>query len=198
MSGNRGVALRGATESGGRSLSATPVWSANPGQRERSVVSAQPGPPRSSRRPERAASLARTSRQTHRRGYLPASPSKLDSDFVFAHPKWYREHFNAALRAAGITDHVRTFHDMRHTALTSLAAAGASPIAVMATAGHGSMQTTKRYLHLAGVTFGQEANALERRMLGELSSELSTNLGAPEHISEGLSDATMRPQTSAS
>ncbi len=32
---------------------------------------------------------------------------------------------------------LRTFHDMRRTALTNLAATGASPIAVMATAGHG-------------------------------------------------------------
>jgi integrase len=84
--------------------------------------------------------------------------------------------------------------DMRHTALTNLAAAGASPIAVMATAGHRSMQTTKRYLHLAGVTFQADADALERRLLGELS----TDLGAPETISGDVSDGTMRPHASAS
>ena len=42
---------------------------------------------------------------------------------------------------------------------------GASPIAVTATAGHRSMQTTKQYLHLAGVTFEQDAAALEARVL---------------------------------
>ena len=51
-------------------------------------------------------------------------------------------------------------------ALTNLAATGASPIAVMATAGHRSMQTTKQYVHLAGVVFRDEASALERRLLG--------------------------------
>jgi hypothetical protein len=36
----------------------------------------------------------------------------------------------------------------------------------MATAGHASMATTKRYLHLAGVTFKDDAEALEQRLLG--------------------------------
>ena len=100
---------------------------------------------------------------------------------MFAHPergtrldaKVYSADFAAALAEAGITDHVRPFHDMRHTALTNMAATGASPIAVMATAGHRSMQTTKRYLHLAGVVFRDDADALERRLL---STELSTDL----------------------
>jgi hypothetical protein len=55
---------------------------------------------------------------------------------------------------------------MRHTALMNLAATGASPIAVMATAGHRSMQTTKGYLHLAGIVFRDDAAALEQRLLG--------------------------------
>ena len=55
---------------------------------------------------------------------------------------------------------------MRHTALTNLAATGASPIAIMTTAGHRSMATTRGYLHLAGVVFRDEASALERRLLG--------------------------------
>lgn len=42
---------------------------------------------------------------------------------------------------------------------------GASPIAVTATAGHRSMQTTKQCLHLASVTFEQDAAALETRVL---------------------------------
>jgi hypothetical protein len=43
----------------------------------------------------------------------------------------------------------------------------------MATAGHRSTQTTKRYVHLAGVTFASDAAALERRLLAH---ELLTNL----------------------
>ena len=46
------------------------------------------------------------------------------------------------------------------------AAAGSGAIAVMAKVGHASMTTTKRYLHLAGVVFRDEAVALERRLLG--------------------------------
>jgi hypothetical protein len=36
---------------------------------------------------------------------------------------------------------------------------------LMARAGHSSMATTKGYLHLAGVVFRDEADALERRLL---------------------------------
>jgi hypothetical protein len=44
---------------------------------------------------------------------------------------------------------------------------------------------------------GDEYDALlERRLLGELSTELSTEVGEPEAISDGPRDATMRPRTS--
>ena len=98
---------------------------------------------------------------------------RADTNYVFGHPDkgsalcagWFRERLLEALAAAGITDRVR-LHDLRHAALTNLAATGASPIAVMATAGHRSMQTTKQYLHLAGVVFRDDADALSRRLLG--------------------------------
>jgi integrase len=97
-----------------------------------------------------------------------------DDDFVFGHRRkgsrldadWYTKHFRKALAAAGIEGRVRAFHDMRHTALTNLAATGASPVALMATAGHRSMSTTKQNVHLAGVVFRDEATALEQRLLG--------------------------------
>ena len=79
--------------------------------------------------------------------------------------------------------------DARHGALTNLAASGASPIAVMSTAGHRSMATTKTYLHVAGVVFRDEA-ALERRMLGgdEVSTGVSPDLTCPDlrrlHLAE--------------
>jgi hypothetical protein len=41
------------------------------------------------------------------------------------------------------------------------------------------MATTQRYLHLAGVVFRDEADALERRL--GLSTAFSTNLSAPEN-----------------
>jgi hypothetical protein len=40
----------------------------------------------------------------------------------------------------------------------------------MTKAGHANMATTKRYLRLAGVVFTEEAEALERRLLGIGSS----------------------------
>jgi integrase len=95
----------------------------------------------------------------------------------------YPKQFRKALAVAGITDHVRPHHDMRHTALPNLDATGASPIAVMATAGHRSMSTTNRYLHLAGVVFRADADALERSLLGarttaSQAAESSTHLSA--------------------
>jgi len=41
------------------------------------------------------------------------------------------------------------------------------------------------------------ADALERRLLGELSHELSHDLGEPESTSHDRGDVTMRPGTSA-
>ena len=99
---------------------------------------------------------------------------RADSDIVFGHPtkgsrlnaEWYAQRFRAALLTAGITDYIRPFHDARHAALTNMAATGASPLAIMATAGHRSMATTRQYLHLAGIVFRDEAAALDARLLG--------------------------------
>jgi hypothetical protein len=56
---------------------------------------------------------------------------------------------------------------------------GEAPIALMTRAGHRSMSTTKGYLHLAGVVFRDEADALERRLLGS-PVESSTDLSEPQ------------------
>jgi integrase len=93
----------------------------------------------------------------------------------------FAEAFRAALATAGINDYIRPFHDLRHTAITNDAAAGASPIAVMTKAGHASMGTTKRYLHMAGVVFRDEAEALEQRL--GLSTQPSTHLSEPQPTS---------------
>ncbi|MGI9113039.1 MAG: tyrosine-type recombinase/integrase [Gaiellaceae bacterium] len=122
--------------------------------------------------------------------HYQASAYRAGADFVFAHPtrgsrlehEWYAGEFRAALKAAGIMEHVRPFRDARHAALTNMAATGASPIAVMATAGHRSMQTTKQYLHLAGVVFRDESAALEQRLLGVQDS--GTNRAETAPISE--------------
>jgi integrase len=121
-----------------------------------------------------------------------------DDERAFANQKTggeYREErfaeaFRAALIASGIDEYVRPFHDLRHSAITHDAAAGASPIAVMTKAGHASMSTTKRYLHLAGVVFRDEAVALENRY--GLSTPLSTHLSAPEPTSPDVNGSTKR------
>jgi integrase len=109
-----------------------------------------------------------------------------DDELVFHHPERgtiyraepFAKQFRAALKAAGITDHMRPFHDLRHTAITNDAASGSSPIAVMTKAGHANMATTKRYLHLAGTVFRDEAEALERRYGLALSTDPFTELAA--------------------
>ena len=78
-----------------------------------------------------------------------------------------------------------------------MAAAGANPVVLMTVAGHRSMATTKKYLHLAGTVFPAEADALERRLLGartEVSEavEGSTDLTAPEAISGDLPSSQSR------
>ena len=73
---------------------------------------------------------------------------------------------SSAMRSteAGITDYVRPFHDLRHTSLTQEAASGSTRLALMARAGHTDMRVTRSYLHLAGIVFRDEAEALERRL----------------------------------
>jgi integrase len=114
------------------------------------------------------------------------TPFKSEEDFVFAHPRlgsrlehhWYAGEFRAALKAAGITDYVRPFHDARHSSLTNGAANGEGELKLMTRAGHSSMSTTKEYLHLAGTVFREEAESLADRMLGSVES--STDLSEPD------------------
>jgi integrase len=107
----------------------------------------------------------------------------------------FAEAFRDALAEAGIDDYIRPFHDLRHTAITNDAAAGASPVALMTKAGHASMSTTKRYLHLAGVVFHEEAAALEQRY--GLSTPLSTHLSASEPTSPDENGSDKRPEEPA-
>jgi integrase len=73
---------------------------------------------------------------------------------------------------------LRAFHDLRHSSLTLGAASGEGAIALMTRAGHRNMATTRTYLHLAGTVFRDEAETLERRLLGPVES--STDLSESE------------------
>jgi integrase len=97
-----------------------------------------------------------------------------DDDRVLCHPqtgdpfdrKRYADTFRAALAKAKVNGRVRPFHDGRHTAITNGAAAGVSPAALQAWAGHADLSTTQRYIDLAGVRFQAEAELAEARMFG--------------------------------
>jgi integrase len=103
-----------------------------------------------------------------------------DDELVFCHPergtvylaRWFKPALTHALVAAGVDGYVRPFHDLRHTAITNDAAAGANPIALMTKAGHSDMKTTKIYVHMAGVVFRDEADRLEARLLGSDAGNL--------------------------
>jgi integrase len=122
---------------------------------------------------------------------------KGDDERVFCHPRrgtvysgeMWTPLFTAALAEAGIHDRVRPFHDLRHTAITNRAAAGLSPVVLMYEAGHSSMAITQRYIDLAGVVFAEEAAQAERRMLGAVSTEPSTDLSERQGISADLEAA---------
>jgi len=107
--------------------------------------------------------------------YRALTPYKADGALVFANWRTgnpadphiivtlLREaHNRAEIEGAGEF----TLHDLRRTSLTSGAAAGVSPIALQARAGHSSFATTKRYLMLAGVGFEAETAKHSERLWG--------------------------------
>jgi integrase len=97
-----------------------------------------------------------------------------EDELAFCHPfkgstldhKRYARSLRAALAKAKIDKPVRPFHDGRHTAITNAAVAGNAPAAIQARAGHADFSTTQLYIDLAGVTFREEAQAAEDRVLG--------------------------------
>jgi integrase len=98
-----------------------------------------------------------------------------DDDLVFCHPergtpldpsKLARSFLKPALKHAGIHKATRPFHDLRHTSLTHVAAAGNPQIYVQARAGHAQGSITERYLHAAQVLFPGAAERSEERMFG--------------------------------
>ena len=96
---------------------------------------------------------------------------------MFCHPltggvldhKRYAETLKLALARAKVERPMRPFHDGRHTSITNAAAAGTSPAALMARTGHSDFKTTQGYIDLAGETFRDEAELLEKRLFGQKS-----------------------------
>jgi integrase len=93
----------------------------------------------------------------------PLDPSKLSRDFM-----------RPALRRAGIVKPFRTWHDLRHTALTYEAAAGNPAVYVQMKAGHSQGSITERYVHAAQVLFPGAAAKGEARLFADVGG---TNSG---------------------
>ncbi len=110
-----------------------------------------------------AARLARELEDLRRRSRFP-----VDRDLVFCHPDTghvldpskMRKRFKDALAEAGV--HEITFHELRHTFGTQMAAAGAPLRAIQEWMGHADAKTTEIYRHYApdpsnGAAFVEQA-----------------------------------------
>lgn len=69
-----------------------------------------------------------------------------------------------ACAKSGVPAPNRPYHDLRHAYCTLAALTATNPYSVQRRAGHSSMETTKRYLHLAGQLFEEDAAALEAKL----------------------------------
>jgi integrase len=110
-----------------------------------------------------------------------------DTDLVFCHPETgapldpskLRKRFKAALKRAGVPG--ITFHELRHTFGTQLAAAGVPLRAIQEWMGHADAKTTEVYRHYApDPTHGAE---LVERAFGR-DSNPGSNLSESEEHSE--------------
>lgn len=90
------------------------------------------------------------------------------SEFVFPSPKTnnrlnqIKTSFRKAVNRAGLEDF--RFHDLRHTAASRMAEAGASPFTLMKILGHSDIRMTSRYTHAT--------DAAIRRAVGNLDAKL--------------------------
>ncbi|HLM33696.1 MAG TPA: site-specific integrase, partial [Gaiellaceae bacterium] len=117
--------------------------------------------------------------------------SRARTSGCFSHPekgspldhKGYAATLKLALKKAGVTRTTRPFHDGRHTSITSSAAAGLSPAALMARAGHSDFKTTQGYIDLAGETFRAEAGLLEDQLFG--ANGYQKPVPTPARVAEG-------------
>ncbi len=87
--------------------------------------------------------------------------------------------FRTALRKARIKDF--RFHDLRHTAATRLAEAGATPIAVQHLLGHADLKTTQRYFHVTEDHMQDTMGLLDRES-GVHSDYLATKQNLASHL----------------
>jgi integrase len=90
------------------------------------------------------------------------SPKKIDA-LVFGSSE-FKKSFATAVRVAQLKDF--RFHDLRHTAVTRMVAAGMPIPEIMKISGHSKMETFLRYVNQSNTTTQLHANALERYLAG--------------------------------
>ncbi len=108
-------------------------------------------------------------------GHIDAFVDDEPEAFIFTSVKgspllnrYFAPYWKRAVRDAGLEESTR-FHDLRHLAGTSAATAGASLREIMARMGHASSDASLRYLKASQRRDGEIADAIERRMNGDLN-----------------------------
>lgn len=98
------------------------------------------------------------------------------SDFVFPSPKTnnrlnqIKTSFRKAVLRAELEDF--RFHDLRHTAASRMAEAGASPFTLMKILGHSDIRMTSRYTHATDLAIRRAVENLDAN--SQFSNELAT------------------------
>jgi Phage integrase family len=132
-----------------------------------------------------------------------ASRYRTDESLVFCHPalgtpldptKLTRDYMRSALAKAKITKPFRTWHGMRHTAITHNAAVNPHAYVQMR-AGHSNGTITERYIHAAQVAFPGAAERAEARIFASVG-EVPTPV--PTHASPDSSEEEKSPLAGSS
>lgn len=90
--------------------------------------------------------------------------------------KLVRVWFERAQRAAGL-EVTGAIHRLRHTFCSMLAAEGAPPGAIQKLAGHASISTTMKYMHLSPTTLDAAIGLLDRAFVRPISGETLEKAG---------------------
>ena len=83
-----------------------------------------------------------------------------------------------ALTKSGVPTEMRPFHDIRHSAITNAAAAGAQGPELMAWAGHADFGTTKRYIDLRDQASRTISEKVAQRVWGRMVRTPGTKTAA--------------------
>lgn len=93
--------------------------------------------------------------------------------------KFLEEAMQRATRRAGLP-RSRNLHPLRHTYCSHLAMQGAPAKAIQELAGHQSLTTTLRYMHLSPAAKVAAVRLLDRRPTGEVPETVGGATGEPE------------------